>query len=456
MPGSIAGLFTLRGSIGPLRYFALGCGLVALKFGIDSLLCQLLFAKPWRPHIYLLPFDWLEPSQTRTAWQWMPFAAVSLPFLMAGVALSVRRLRDAGLPLLFVALFVVPGLNLLLFALLSVLPAPERAEPRQAMSAASTRLPSPPPRAAQLDGVGGALLAALLTAGLAWFGATVMQGYGATLFLALPFLQGFLVGVFCRDRGMRHSIRQFLLSMVFSALILLLIAMEGILCLLMAAPLWMLFGAFGTWVGQASAATLPRRGRVAPVLVLPLSMWVEPGVQRPPPAYEVTTEVVIAATPAVVWQHLVAVSDLPPPSEIAFRAGIAWPVRARIEGSGVGAMRYCDFSTGSLVEPIEVWDEPRLLRFAVLDNPQPMVEWNPFHDRVDAPHLHGWFIGKRGQFALTDRGDGTTLLAGTTWYSHGLEPACYWRWWSDWLVHTIHRRVFDHIKSEAERSVGHR
>jgi hypothetical protein len=80
-----------------------------------------------------------------------------------------------------------------------------------------------------------------------------------------------------------------------------------------------------------------------------------------------------------------------------------------------------------------------------------MIEWNPFHDHVDAPHLHGWFVARRGQFALQDRGDGTTLLAGTTWYSHGLLPEAYWAVWSDWLVHAIHRRVLAHIRDGAKR-----
>ena len=39
------------------------------------------------------------------------------------------------------------------------------------------------------------------------------------------------------------------------------------------------------------------------------------------------------------------------------RAGLAYPMRARIEGSGPGAVRYCEFSTGPFVEPIVTWDE---------------------------------------------------------------------------------------------------
>ena len=52
--------------------------------------------------------------------------------------------------------------------------------------------------------------------------------------------------------------------------------------------------------------------------------------------------------------------ELPEPTDWLFRVGIAYPMRARIQGTGVGAVRYCEFSTGAFIEPIEVWKEPRL------------------------------------------------------------------------------------------------
>ena len=59
-----------------------------------------------------------------------------------------------------------------------------------------------------------------------------------------------------------------------------------------------------------------------------------------------------------------------------------------------------DEDTFSFVEPIEAWDEPRLLRFAVTSNPAPMREWNPLFE-IHPPHLDGFLVAKRGQFLLT-------------------------------------------------------
>jgi hypothetical protein len=101
------------------------------------------------------------------------------------------------------------------------------------------------------------------------------------------------------------------------------------------------------------------------------------------------------------------------------------------------------------VEPIEVWDEPRLLRFSVTQNPAPLREWSPYGE-LDLPHLHGYMISKQGEFRLERMENGQTLLRGTTWYQHGLWPAEYWRWWSDAIIHRIHLRVLRHVKELSE------
>ena len=233
---------------------------------------------------------------------------------------------------------------------------------------------------------------------------------------------------------------------------LLLIGLEGIVCIAMALPLTVPLGALGGWLFYS--VRLDRLGGrgIAALFMIPSATLAYDSTAKPP-GFEVRSSIEINAPPADVWKHVVEFSELAEPQEWYFRAGIAYPKRARIEGAGPGAIRYCDFSTGSFVEPIEVWSEPHLLRFRVTDNPAPMREWSP-NSQVQAPHLHGYFISRQGQFRLTELGNGRTLLEGTTWYQHGLWPAGYWRWWSDAILHRIHMRVLLHIRalSEGQRS----
>jgi hypothetical protein len=140
---------------------------------------------------------------------------------------------------------------------------------------------------------------------------------------------------------------------------------------------------------------------------------------------------------------------LAPPKEPWFVYGIAYPMKAEIQGKGVGAVRHCVFSTGPFVEPIQVWDEPRLLKFSVTQQPPPMKEFSPFGP-FDAPHLDDYLKSRGGQFLLTEEPGNRTRLEGTTWYTHKIWPQAYWKLWSDAIIHNIHSRVLNHIKLETE------
>jgi hypothetical protein len=114
----------------------------------------------------------------------------------------------------------------------------------------------------------------------------------------------------------------------------------------------------------------------------------------------------------------------------------------------VGAVRQCRSSTGAFIEPITVWDEPRLLKFAVTAQPEPMREFSWNHE-IQPAHLEGYLKIHGGQFALTavPHADGSvsTEIRGSTWYQNNMFPATCWRLWTDDIMHAIHSRVLKHI-----------
>src|SRR5262249_14187629 len=141
-----------------------------------------------------------------------------------------------------------------------------------------------------------------------------------------------------------------------------------------------------------------------------------------PPLFAVRSAIEVDAPPEEVWKQVVSFAEIPRPQEWIFHTGIAYPIRAEIAGRAVGAGRRCMFSTGPFVEPIEVWDEPRLLRFGVTANPAPMQEWS-LYSAIQPRHLHGFLLSREGQFLLSPLPGGRTRLEGTTWYQHGFWPA---------------------------------
>lgn len=280
----------------------------------------------------------------------------------------------------------------------------------------------------------------------------LMGYYTLALFVVIPLLIG-AVPILIYNRWYQVTPkRSYLLSFgsfFVYGLTILLFAVDGLICLLAATPLALPV----VFIGALLARFALRRSRrtVDTVLVVllasfPVVAWVEPHNSLQPRA--VTSEIIIDAPRQDVWDNVVSFPELPPPDDYLFTLGISYPIRAKINGTGVGAVRYCEFNTGAFIEPITTWNEPSLLQFDVAQQPVPLTElsiWN-----VHAPHLDGYFNSVRGEFRLIELSSNRTLLKGTTWYSQDFTPAWYWHLWSDHIIHMIHARVLEHIKVTSE------
>lgn len=293
-------------------------------------------------------------------------------------------------------------------------------------------------------------LTTLFTVAVTALSVFVLQEYALGLFVALPVCIGLVATVLANTLDdQRRGKTTTLLALLASAILLMAIRIEGFICLLMATPIVIPLALLGVALGNTIRN--PKHAIAPALLLAPLLGGVETQLPRQPEIRSVETVVDIQAPPETVWRHVIEFPDLPQPREWYFQAGIAYPIRARIEGRGPGATRYCEFSTGPFVEPITTWDEPRLLAFRVTSNPEPMRELSPYD--IHPAHLRGWFDSKRGQFRLEPLPSGGTRLHGTTWYTQRLQPEPYWSMWTDAIIHRIHQRVLDHIRdvSEADR-----
>lgn len=450
---ALSALWRWDGEIGRAQYIGWGCLLVGLKYGIDRLLFHYLLGVEWTLLSYLgaTHLDLMHFGSEKSVWSRLVILISALPFLVAGIHLSIRRLRSAGLPLYLAFLFVVPGIKWFLFLLLALVP-PRFVSQVEALPA-NFHWRSLIPKSFLGSVILSLLLTALISAAATAVTIRLFRNYGWSLFAGIPFMLGFTSAILHSFHVYRTRAQCFgvaMCSLLLTGLILLLVAIEGMVCIVMASPLVVGIGLTGAYFGWLVQRHRPIVAQVycAAILALPL-MWLTEQTPSSSPDYAVTSRIVVAAPIHKVWREVIDFKPIPRPRELLFRLGVAYPIRAEIVGQGVGAVRYCHFSTGAFVEPIEIWDEPRLLHFSVRENPRPMTEWHPFA-RMEAPHLDGFLVSRRGQFKLTELLGGRTELEGTTWYRHGMFPAAYWRLWSDWIIHQIHGRVLRHIQQGAE------
>jgi hypothetical protein len=415
---------------------------MAVKLGGDLLVLHFAIGRPMSLWEFV---SLLRLNEQAPLWAMRMLMLWALPFAWIGLSMSVRRAIDAGLSPWVGLLFCVPLLNFLVMIGLCLPPSRPPRGPAQPGSLTRT--------AAGLRAVGASLLVAVTMATVA---VLMLQDYGLVLFAGAPLGMGVVAGyTFNRPtvRSAGSTILFSLASLLVADAVLLLFAFEGVVCLLMALPLAVPLTISGALLGRAVAVRpLACSSPLACVLIVsPMLAWMEP-LLRTDRVDVVTSRVHIDAAPEEVWAHVIAFAPLPPPRETFFRLGFAFPIGARIDGRGVGAIRHCDFSTGSFVEPITVWDEPRRLAFDVTDQPAPLRELSPY-PRVFADHLHASVTSRRGEFLLLRDPGGGTTLEGRTWYSLSLFPVSYWSAWTDLSIRAIHLRVLNHIKAvtEAER-----
>lgn len=492
-------LWRWDGTVSRSTYLVWGAGLGVTKFSLDSLVASTIFHHAWSPLNYIMPgqaFDLLLNSPGEMQFLYT-LLLMSLPFIWTGIVLTVRRLRDAGLPIWLCKLFFIPVANLVLFSVLCVMPRTQESDPTL-LTAGDTTANALPGTSGQTTAVAwqqtdaslaatsgeagktlshlankasegrlsDATLAILLTfpaAGvLTFLAAAALKSYGWSLFIGVPFGVGMAAAtLYGRNypRSLKACAAVAFIAVTLLGVTLFAWALEGMICILMASPIAYGLAFLGALLGWSlqKRPLLPSQTRAIMIVLVfffPSLMGAEYACGQQAPLIAVRTTCDIARPPAEVWPNVIAFPLLPEPQELIFKLGLAYPIGATICGAGPGAVRHCNFSTGAFIEPITTWDPPRRLAFGVQSQPPPMREMSWNHE-IHPAHLDGYLKIQRGEFLLVPikirPGVTGTRIVGTTWYANNMCPTSYWRLWSDSIMHAIHRRVLAQIKTISER-----
>ncbi|MBY0316692.1 MAG: hypothetical protein K2Q26_14305, partial [Bdellovibrionales bacterium] len=366
-------LFGLNEPVNRRRYIQWGFGLMAIKY-LGELVLYYLFSNN-----YLMPWQFLNPVYTQRYPGNLAYADSNLflflvalwtlPFLWIGVSMSMRRAINAGLSPWSGLFFFVPIVNFVAMGYLAYLPS-------KTVSDEKTEFIKPV--AIQTDiklalsCVFGVTFLGII---LMWISISMFRTYGVALFLGTPFMLSALQAYFFNYKEQQPLGRTTILgffTLLLTYFALMLFALEGLICLVMAFPISLMMSLLGSWMGHF-LATVTARKAITPLIVLPLIptwLFIDSATIHSHKD-SVVSVMEINAPPEVVWPNVIQFSELPPATEWLFKLGVAHPLRARIEGQGVGAVRYCEFSTGAFVEPITVWKPNEHLQFSVRYQPTP-------------------------------------------------------------------------------------
>ncbi|HWX55756.1 MAG TPA: hypothetical protein VN176_14305 [Verrucomicrobiae bacterium] len=275
----------------------------------------------------------------------------------------------------------------------------------------------------------------------------------------LPFAMGFLTAFFTETKQPQR-IRAWLLLpwvSVLAALAATLAAfLEGLICVVMFAPIALWLSTIGGLVGGLTARFLrSRRLRgmsLACLMVLPcLVMPWEKQVLYQEDFRRVETAVDIHAPAAVVWQNIARVPAIRPEEltpSWSQRIGFPDPVEATLSHEGVGGVRNASFSAGILfLETVDVWEPPSRLAFSIRADQVPSTALDE-HVRVGGP----FFDVLRGEYQLEPLPNGTVRLHLSSQHRVSTDFNWYAHLWTEAVMADLQNRILHVIQQRSERA----
>jgi uncharacterized membrane protein YhaH (DUF805 family) len=442
--------FSFQGQIRPLPYALWSLTLFFSQHAIARLLFTL--------HGFPPALDWsflAFPLRSAVTYNQSPptyFVVLALACLLivdwALAALSVRRAVNANISQWVAAAAITPLLQLAVIPFLCVMPPRNVSESEPAIARTGD-----PGWVAAAQGVIAGMLLTLYSVAV---GTLIFGSYGFVLFLVAPFVIGAVTAFLANrkaDLGKSRTTELVLFTVGLGSFALVLSALEGAACIVMAAPLGLLLAWIGGKMGRSIAiASDGSSGQaMSGFVVLPIAFAVESAF----PAtthFETQQTIAVRAPPELVWKAIVQMDTIEPPRALPFRLGIAYPIRGEVIGEGVGALRRGEFSTGTAIERVTEWTPNRKLAFVVEKDIPGLRELSPY-EHVHAPHVIGYFRTTHTSFELTGRPDGHTEIVERTSHQLRLDPALYWLPLARWVVDQNNARVLAHIQRQAEQSV---
>jgi len=195
----------------------------------------------------------------------------------------------------------------------------------------------------------------------------------------------------------------------------LLLAWEGIICIMLWVPLFMVLASLGGLVGGWVSFYLRRRGRaviLGALLVLPfVTAPLEHRLPLPDERRVVKTQIEIAASPEVVWRNIERVPAIRPEEHhrsVFHAIGFPRPVEATLSHEGIGGVRHASFEGGVVfVETIDDWQPNRRLAFSIAADPASIPQTTlDEHVTVGGP----FFDVLRGEYEIEPVAPGRVVL----------------------------------------------
>jgi hypothetical protein len=229
---------------------------------------------------------------------------------------------------------------------------------------------------------------------------------------------------------------------------------EGVICILILSPLWVVSGLIGAAITYRCRKRVKDDGKAfcSAMLLLPLVVvQIEPSIPLPVGAFAVTRSIEVNAPSSQIWPLLRGIPDVRPGegrwnlTQDVF--GVPRPIGARLVGEGVGAERLADWGPEiRFRERVTEWRPGRRIGWRFIFD---RIEGWRFTDRHLMPNS-AYFRVTTGGYRLEPIGPGRTRVVLTTGYRIRTPVNAYARLWGEFFLGDLETNLLALVKNRAE------
>lgn len=232
--------------------------------------------------------------------------------------------------------------------------------------------------------------------------------------------------------------------------------LEGLICILIMCPLFLLLAAIGAYGYTRIADPIDtKRNKTLVVAAFSAVPFIAPTLENrfdnPDDFRRVENSVLIAAPAAVVWQHIIRVAPIGAADlghSLIDDMGFPRPIEATLTREGVGGVRHATFERGvEFIETVDDWQPLKRLSFSIVPNTA-TIPPTTFDEHVIVGGR--FFDVLRGTYELRPAGPGRTLLVLHSQQRLSTHLNWYAGLWTGWVMSEIQGRILTVLKHRCE------
>lgn len=301
----------------------------------------------------------------------------------------------------------------------------------------------------------------------ALFGASETQRFlevmTASFIFFVPFSLGFVTVALAERRQRRKWPARLSLAILAGVLALavsLALAWEGLICIFLWFPLYVVLSALGGTMAGAIADIRRRSGRDGSGSALPCALLlpylagpIEASIGTETSLRTIENSIRIEASPERVWENIARVPRFEEREHrfaLSHAIGFPRPLEATLSHEGVGGVRHATFEGEVLfIETVTHWEPPRKLTFSIHAD----AETIPPHTLDQHVAVGGpYFDVLEGEYELEPLPDGAVLLHLRSRHRVSTHFNFYATLWTDFIMSDVQGYILSIVRERAERA----